>query len=64
METLVSQDLHVALVPEVTVEFAVFTDRGAHGEPPLSPPLLNTQPYTASTSTTDKYDDDDDNQPR
>ncbi|KAF9124420.1 hypothetical protein BG015_005091, partial [Linnemannia schmuckeri] len=64
MVTLVSEDLHVALVPEVTVEFAVFTDRGAHGEPPLSPPLLNTQPYSSSSTPIDNYDDYNDNQPR
>ncbi|KAF8935007.1 hypothetical protein BGZ47_010110 [Haplosporangium gracile] len=65
METQVSEDLHVALVPEVTVEFAVFTDRGAHGEPPLSPSLLNTQPYSSSSITPiDNYDDYNDNQPR
>ncbi|KAG0372499.1 hypothetical protein BGX24_000178 [Mortierella sp. AD032] len=60
MDTLVSQDLHVALVPEVTVEFSVFTDRRAQGEPPLSPPLLS-DPYSAMD---DDADDNDDNQPR
>ncbi|KAF9125327.1 hypothetical protein BGW39_007498 [Mortierella sp. 14UC] len=59
MDTLVSQDLHVALVPEVTVEFSVFTDRRAQGEPPLSPPLLS-DPY----SSLEDDSDDNDNRPR
>jgi hypothetical protein len=59
METLVSQDLHVALVPEVTVEFSVFTDRRAQGEPPLSAPLLSG---SYSSMEDDGYDDD--SQPR